>query len=160
MDLAERFWGKVDVGEDDECWEWRGALRVGYGCIKIDGKVQSAHRVVLYLIHGGFPEGCVCHHCDNRKCVNPKHLFVGTQSDNMKDAYKKGRITPTLPQEFRIKKGDIPANRLLTDEEALEVKRRIAENTEWGGLRRISEESNVPYQTVKDIACGHRYINI
>ena len=86
------FWDKVYKTET--CWIWRGAIRgkSGYGCLKVEGKTYNAHRFVWFLTYKQFPKKLVLHKCDNRLCVNPDHLFEGTQSDNMKDALKKGRI--------------------------------------------------------------------
>lgn len=99
----KRFWAKIKKGKPNECWEWQGATRPTnwYGCFKLNGKAESAHRIVYYLTYKEKPE-MVCHHCDNPLCCNPAHLFGGTRSDNMKDAYYKGRFT--IPGQKLTKK--------------------------------------------------------
>ena len=95
--VAERFWSKVPDQPGMDCWLWTGARdRHGYGRINYrteDGPHRSvpAHRI-SYLLCVGNPQGLsVCHTCDNPPCVNPSHLFLGSQSDNMRDAISKGR---------------------------------------------------------------------
>jgi len=81
----------------NECWEWDGAIfkKTGYGQFG-SGKsgVYTAHKYSYQLFKGQVPEGLfVCHSCDNRKCFNPNHLWVGTHADNMNDMIQKGRST-------------------------------------------------------------------
>lgn len=94
--LEERFWEKVDKKGEDECWIWKGATNMkgdrGYGVINIDGKMALSHRVSWSILNGNIPEDkCVLHRCDNPKCVNPYHLWIGTAKDNGIDCSNKGR---------------------------------------------------------------------
>ena len=88
-----RFWEKVDIKGDDECWEWKGSVNTnGYGMLGI-GQSRIVASRMSWVIHHGYLDNrmLVCHFCDNPKCVNPEHLFLGTNSDNIKDMYDKGR---------------------------------------------------------------------
>lgn len=97
-ELSDRFWSKADKTPGNgigDCWFWTSTIdKMGRGTFKVSakrGNVQ-AHRQAYELAKGAIPEGlCVLHVCDVGKCVNPDHLFVGTQKDNVQDAINKGR---------------------------------------------------------------------
>lgn len=90
--IEEGFWPLVSK-QASGCWEWIGRLdQHGYGEFFHDGRSWKAHRLAWVLRHGSIKKGmCACHKCDNRKCVNPDHIFIGTNVDNLKDMHRKGR---------------------------------------------------------------------
>lgn len=109
---AEQFWARTDKRDPHECWIWMGEKDgKGYGRFNIANKTERAHRVSWVLTVGPIPPGwCICHECDNRPCVNPAHLFIGTKADNNADMVAKGRrrgpakLTPEQADTIRSSK--------------------------------------------------------
>lgn len=121
MTLEDRFWKKVNKTKG--CWTWIGCINPGgYGGFGFNGKREYAHRVSYLFAYGKIPHGlCVCHSCDNRKCVNPKHLWLGTVADNLADAYAKGRtIKGEDSKKSKLKTSDVLQIKALLNEGALQ----------------------------------------
>ena len=164
----QRFWDKVEklgpipthIPGLGNCWVWKASKRNGYGAIKYEGRIESAHRVSLQwhlnrkLVDGEF----ACHHCDNPACVRPSHLFVGNSSENMLDCLSKGRITIPHGQKFQV--GQRPPNAALSENDARLLVVDVLANKKWGGLRSVAQKHGVPYQLVRDISAGRSYISI
>lgn len=91
--VEHRFWSKVAIAGPDDCWLWQACMSDnGYGFFRLDNKQWRAHRVAWQLTYGDIPEELrVLHKCDVPLCVNPNHLFLGTDTDNMHDRDAKGR---------------------------------------------------------------------
>ena len=119
--LEDRFWEKVDksegLGPDGTCWEWRAYVHPsGYGQLglgrAVDG-VMHTHRISYLLEHGEIPKGMlVLHKCDNRLCVNPDHLWLGTHKDNTQDMIAKGRRR----KSSQVVRGEGVSNSKLTED--------------------------------------------
>lgn len=108
QEAQRKFWDRVDKRGPDECWPWTGAMSStnnAYGRFWCDGRMRPATQVSWEIANGApFPEGkFACHSCDNPPCVNPAHIWPGTNSENLRDAVEKGLYAP--PKWTHCKRG-------------------------------------------------------
>lgn len=151
----QRIVSKFEIGPTREsCWLWMGHLNKGYGQFSRGGHGSSgsAHRAMYALFRGPIPRGmCVCHACDNPRCVNPAHLFLGTQADNHRDMMSKGRgIFPGAP-------GSKNAKARLNENQVREIRSRLAAGESQPAL---SVRFNVSTQTISGINTGVNWRHI
>lgn len=141
--FIKNFWERVDVQGEDDCWLWKGAIgnRGGYGSLNYEGRSLQAHRVSYHLTCDDPGELYVLHKCDTPLCCNPKHLFLGTQLDNMRDMIRKGRK--------RQVKGEEHGRHKLTEWQVLELRREAAQE----GVTKVSlaNKYGISAPTVGDI---------
>lgn len=154
LPVLERFYNKIQKSNDpDGCWLWTGATKpTGYGNFGVSGRTVTAHRFAYEQFVGVIGDGlCVLHHCDNPSCVNPEHLFLGTQGDNMRDMTRKGRNTSQTHPE-RQHHGEHHHWTKLTTAQAHEIRRRYAA----GGVSQpqLGKEFNVRHSTIGAIVRG------
>lgn len=120
--MEERFWKQVEMGDEDECWEWQAGMSGDYGWFSNRGDEEYAHRVSFELSRGYEPEDMVLHHCDNPPCVNPAHLYGGTAADNIQDSYDRDRRGRPVTH-----RGVDTPNAHLTPHDVREIRRRYAD---------------------------------
>lgn len=176
---VERFWNKVRI-DVVGCYEWCGVKdRRGYGIANCKGKNIAAHRLSYILTYGSIPEGlCVLHHCDNPGCVNPEHLWIGTQLDNMRDMHKKRRgcygedhwsrkFPERLPRgddnwmrqhPEKIKRGEEVRQSKLMAWEVVSIRNRYASGKY--SQKRLASEYNVQVMEISRIITGKRWKHV
>jgi hypothetical protein len=148
-----RFWKKVDIKEENECWNWIGCLyykKEGYGGITINKKPERSHRVALFIIKGPPPtdKPCVLHSCkQNRLCCNPNHLRYGTHKENMIDRKNDGTTY--------IVKGSNHQNSKLTEEQLREIRQKYIPYKY--SMTKLAIEYNVCSETIRRLINGITY---
>jgi len=124
MHLLKKFWKFVDKQDRSECWIWKGGKNP-YGKASVNGKHMGAHRLSYQLFKGIIPIGMqVLHRCDNKPCVNPDHLFLGTAKDNLEDAISKNRLNVHQSKNEGEKNG----RRKITEDDVRSI-RQSSEST-------------------------------
>jgi hypothetical protein len=146
--IYTRLLSKADTKGFDhtQCWPWLAAGKGnGYGSFNAGDQFRTAHSMAYELMVGPIPDGMeVCHSCDNRYCINPDHLFVGTRGDNMQDMKHKGR-------------GGGGNRKHLKEVQVQEIRRRLLAGN---SPRKIANQMNVNYGTVTAIKEGRSYVGI
>lgn len=142
------FTRKCDIDPVTGCWNWRSSCQtMGYGQVRISGKSWTTHRASWTVHRGPIPRGLsVLHRCDNRKCCNPEHLFLGTAKDNFEDAITKGRHSGGFPSGATKK----TRQRKLTDADVLRIR---TSGEKAGDLARLL---GVGTPCIYNIRNGHR----
>lgn len=154
VDYAVRFWSYVDKsGGPNACWLWRGSTKPsGYGQFRTrHGKVVLTHRYSYELENGSIqnPEMCVCHHCDNRVCVNPAHFFLGTRADNLADMRTKNRHFNLI-----VMPGSKHPSAKLTEADAMAIK------VDRRKLKYIAAQYGISMSLVWSIRAGRAWRHI
>lgn len=144
MDFLNRFWSKVDVLGQDECWNWKaGFYPTGYGNFWMNGKPNGAHRIAYLLSGNELIDGMfICHTCDNHKCCNPKHLFQGTPKENTQDMINKGRLVKTRTLGC-FPSGEDNHLSKLTKKDVDDIRNYYQRGVHGHGLRILAKKYNV-----------------
>jgi hypothetical protein len=154
---AERFWAKVEMGDGpDACWLWTAYTEYDHGRFCHEGKRVWAHRLSWEWANGPVPPGLsVLHTCHVGRCVNPSHLYVGTQADNVRDRVESGR-QPTAARGYDYwPRGDAHPNTKLTEADVVAMKRDWA--TGQFSKMELSRRYNCSHKTVRQIIKGETW---
>lgn len=145
------LWYFVGRGDPSECWEWEGVVdKDGYGSLMVSGEQWRSHRLMYKHVDGDADE-CVLHHCDNRLCCNPDHLYEGDREDNMRDCIERGNRAYVGPE------GEKNVNAKLSEGEV----ERVVEMVEGGASQvDVADEFEVSFDAVNDIINGHSWTSV
>jgi hypothetical protein len=155
--IKNRFWSKVNITQDGQCWNWNASInRSGYGQFWLDDKMRLAHRIAFAIYNNDLSIiyntknyhkcnntfKCILHKCDNKKCCNPNHLFIGTNADNIKDKINKNR-----QQHMR---GSSNGYSKLKENDILEIRKNYIPRKN-GGMIFLAKKYNVSTTNICDI---------
>lgn len=159
--VSERFWEKVAQRGASECWPWLAGTVRGYGYLQRGGRRGGrvlAHRLSWEIHRGPVPDGLlVLHACDNPPCVNPAHLFLGTQGDNHADMTAKGRGYSTFREHPEITRGEANNHAKLNADQVREIRRLAAAG--WSRPS-IARRFGVTRQNVRCIVTGQTWRHV
>lgn len=145
LSVQERFMKYVEKTES--CWIWVGYTNdTGYGALNVEGSPKLSHRLSWTFFKGEIPEGAyVCHKCDTPNCVNPDHLFLGTQQDNMADMDTKGR------RRYGVSLGENHGYSKLSNEDVMFIKNYPKYH---GSGVKLAKKFNISATNISDIRNG------
>jgi hypothetical protein len=148
-DVRDRFMSHVCISDTTKCWEWTGHIAAkGYGYFRIDNKMVRTNRASYTIFTGHIADGLwVLHHCDNRKCVNPDHLFLGTQHDNILDMEAKKRS--------RHLSGESHGRAKLTAEQVAEIRKA---HSDGQSIRSLGRQYGVAKTSIARIVHGKGWL--
>lgn len=145
--ILGNFWANVKIGSG--CWEWTGRVTRRYGLVR--GVGISAHRFAWIIANGPVPDGLyVLHECDNRLCVRPSHLFLGTAKDNRQDAMRKGRANFLYGEKHQYA--------VLTNAQAEKIRFEWSGNKRGMNATRLSEKYNVSLGIILGVVKRETYV--
>lgn len=167
-EFSSAFWKRVNKwpgrGPHGDCWEWTGYIdrsrSGGYGVLACDGKSQRANRVCWQIVNGPIPDGMqVLHRCDHRPCVNPSHLFLGTNYENVQDKLRKGRHLRGLEAAMysNPRRGSDNPHAKLTDEQVLAMREKYAQGQT---CRDIAKQFAIREHVCNMILHGRRWAHL
>lgn len=164
--IKERFMSKVQ--KTDSCWIWMASAMPngGYGHLHFKGKSKAqAHRVSYLLFKGDIPDGLlVCHKCNNKRCVNPDHLYLGTNRQNVLDAIRDG-----LYANRKYARGSKASHAKLTDDQVREIRDKYGDIVNLGKkirsangvtMQQLSKEYGISFAQINHLINRHTYIDV
>lgn len=162
MTALQRFWAQVNKygpihAMKGQCWQWMGKPACVYGQLTVNGKTVQAHRYSWEIHNGLIPANIqVLHKCDNPLCVNPSHLFLGSQSDNVQDCLRKGR------HRKGDSRGEANGMAVLTKEKVLEIRKRYKKHARVGknSAYALTVEFGISVSHVGQIVRKERWRNV
>lgn len=144
MNRGEFFNSLIFTNPTNGCWEWQGNFKNGYGYFMSNKTEKAVHRIIYEQYNEKIPKGyMVCHSCDNTKCINPAHLFIGMQVDNMKDMLNKNRANKA--------KGENHHRAKITEEQVKIIKKKYNQGL---NMKEIQKLLNISYRTIQHICSG------
>lgn len=162
--VISRFWSKVDRQSGDGCWNWLiGRFPNGYGMFSVKPKTLYAHRIAWVLTFGEIPEGMyVCHTCDNKRCCNPAHFFLGTAADNNRDCQEKGRVSSgekhaATVSPIRRARGERNGFSKLSDSDVVDIRELLKQGL---SQQSVGNKFGVSQRTVSLISRGQAWSHV